>query len=75
MRDNVRTALDRFCDWRERAGSRITRVRVNVTEKYLRRPLGLKKRDPLAWRDVAVIARDTPLPIDSHDLNDSVEER
>lgn len=37
MRDNVRTALDRFCDWRERAGSRITRARVNVTEKYLRR--------------------------------------
>lgn len=27
MRANARTVLDRFCDWRERAGSRITRAR------------------------------------------------
>lgn len=60
MKPNVRTVLDRFCDWRERGASRVTRVRVNVAEKYLRRLLGLKKRDPLTWRGIAVFARDTP---------------
>lgn len=57
MRQPVNVMVDRFADWRDQNRPSINSLKVNVTERYLRRRLGLKKDDPLIYRGLELKAK------------------
>lgn len=57
MAKNFVEALNHFADYRDTAKPSISHATVDVTEKYARRRLKLKKKDPLVYRGLSLTCR------------------
>jgi len=53
---NVRQLVDRFADFLQGTTRIPPRLQLNVTERYLRRQLHLRKREPLVYRGIELTA-------------------
>jgi len=51
---NFLVTLHRFADWRDHAKSPINTATVEVTERYARRKLRLRKSEPLVFRGLCL---------------------
>lgn len=57
MSKNFIEALNKFADYRDVTAPHITTATIDVTEKYVRRKLRLKKKDPLVYRGLVLTCR------------------
>jgi len=51
---SAKATLDRFIEWRNVSNPGITTATVAVRTKTLRKALGLKAKDPLVYRGLAI---------------------
>jgi hypothetical protein len=54
---SFKTKLDQFADYRDVTKPSISHATVDVTEKYARRKLKLKKGEPTAYRGLRLTCR------------------
>lgn len=57
MAKNFVEALNHFADYRDISAPSVNHATVDVTEKYARRRLKLKKKDPLVYRGLSLTCR------------------